>query len=574
MALVVLLINKYKKILYKNIILYVLYIYMSRVDAEKSTSKDKSSNQAIIALYDVVSTYNGVIRTIIERTEPKGGKWSTRKSVDQSTVMYVAEVLKGLKEPLKHLEFQLNQTNDPELASLQTMMHSLVEVIDESPPFKALDVDIFKNGIPNYEGLADDLDITNSKQYLSLLKSKKKKLQFKYDNMVKVSRQNKAGELSKSLVKQMTDSLDVLNKEIRKTTHLVDAKLQDLYVDGVLLSDIDALMNAFDEFELPEMPPEKVLLKNKLMGVATEEPFSKTDWDKLNQSKEVGGDKLLKELKREKKILEKQKEHVEKGYVARYPDFKDAEGKMDSLRLPTSHRQEYLELLENISKIGNRLEVLGDKDEAKRDAKNEMVMARQKAEDEENAAEAAQPGGAEGAPPGGAEGAPQAVAPDGAAGMGAGRPLADLLANPKQQYNFMQRPLSDDQKIQNDMIKANRNWQLKNNGPHDTPIGNLNPFLAQDEASKYSYEVLLAAKNAVEHPETNALGANVSLLQGPISVIEGSGKKSKALMQLKKVAIDEKNNLYKRGELGSNGMIPEEKEDQFKLPEIKPRKRK
>jgi hypothetical protein len=38
------------------------------------------------------------------------------------------------------------------------------------------------------------------------------------------------------------------------------------------------------------------------------------------------------------------------------------------------------------------------------------------------------------------------------------------------------------------MINANRNWQIKNNGPHDTPLGNLNPFLAQDDASKYSYE--------------------------------------------------------------------------------------
>lgn len=565
--MIMLLISKYKKILYKNIILYIYIIYMSRVDAEKSQSQGKSSDEAIKALYDVISTYNGIIRTIIERTEPIGGKWSTRKSVDQSTVMYIAEVLKGLKEPLKHLEFQLNQTNDAELASLQTMMHSLVDIIDQSPPFKALDVNIFKKGIPNYEGLADDLDITNSKQYLSLLKSKKKQLQFKYDNMTKVARQNKAGELSKNLVKQMSDSLDVLNKEIRKTTHLVDAKLQDLYVDGVILSDIDALMDAFDEFELPELPPEKVLLKNKLMGVATEEPFSKTEWDKLNQSKEVGSEKLIKELQREKKILEKQKEHVEKGYVARYPYLKDESGNFDSKELPTSHKQEYLELLKNISKIGNRLEVLTDKGDKKQDAKNEIVMAKQKAVDELEPPPAPPP-----APPAPVDA--NTLPEESGVGRGAGKPLADLLANPKQQYNFMQRPISNDQIIQNDMIKANRNWQLENNGPHDTPLGNLNPFLAQDDASKYSYEVLLAAKNAMEHPETNALGANVSLLQGPITTIEGSGKKSKALLKLKKVAIDEKNDPYKKVGLGEHGMIPEEKEDQFKLPEIKPRKRR
>jgi hypothetical protein len=138
----------------------------------------------------------------------------------------------------------------------------------------------------------------------------------------------------------------------------------------------------------------------------------------------------------------------------------------------------------------------------------------------------------------------------------------------------MGRPVSNDQKINNDMINANRNWQIKNNPPHDTPIGNLNPFLAQDDASKYTYEVLLAKENAVYHPEVNALGANISLLQGPITNMSGSGKKSKAMDKIEKIAIDEKNDMHKPMEMGDKGYIPEEKEDQFKLPDLKPKKRK
>jgi len=523
---------------------------MDRVAQENTKSQGKSSDEAISAIYAVISSYNGIIRTIIERTEPAKGKWSTRKSVDQSTVMYLAEVLKGLIEPLKHLEFQLNQVNDPELASLQSMMNNLVKIIDESPPFKALDVNIFKNGIPNYEGLADDLDITDTKAYLALLKSKKEKLQFKVDNLTKVKRPGQ-GEVSQKIFKQAKDSLDALNKEIRKTKHLVDAKLEDLYVDGSLLTNIDDLENALDQFELPN--------RDEVLTI---------DDIQLERRKNVGKKVLTSELKKEKQILEKQKKNMEEGYLVENPDLKDDKGNFDAQRLPTQHKKAYLEILEDISKVENKL---GPKYDAK-DVKEQMAAAETKGTARKNAEQEV---AFENAPP-------SATAPtlppvqEGieGVGIGNGRPLADLLANPKQQYNYMQRPISDDQKIQNDMIKANRNWQIKNNVPHDTPLGNLNPFLAQDDASKYSYEVLLAAENAKEHPDKNALGADVSLLQGPISTIEGSGKKSKALLRLKNVAIDERNDPYKKVELGTNGMIPEEKEDQFKLPDLKPKKRK
>jgi hypothetical protein len=44
--------------------------------------------------------------------------------------------------------------------------------------------------------------------------------------------------------------------------------------------------------------------------------------------------------------------------------------------------------------------------------------------------------------------------------------------------------------------------------------------------------------------------------------------------KISKVAIDEKNDIYKPMEMGDKGYIAEEKEDQFKLPDLKPKKKK
>jgi len=141
----------------------------------------------------------------------------------------------------------------------------------------------------------------------------------------------------------------------------------------------------------------------------------------------------------------------------------------------------------------------------------------------------------------------------------------------------MGRPLSDCDKINNDMINANNNWQINNNNPHDVPVGNLSPFLPKPQTEKYSYVDQLRKANSQMHPERNALGADISLLQGPITNISGSGaskNKPKALEKIEAVAVDEKNDMFKKTPMGDNGMIQEEKEDQFKFPELRPKKEK
>jgi hypothetical protein len=551
---------------------------MNRLSQEKKKSQDKSSDEAISAVYDIISGYNGIVSTIIERTKPVGGKWSTRKSVDQSTIMYLAEVLKGLIEPLKHLEFQLNQVKDPDLATLQNMMNNLVKIIDQSPPFKMLDVEQYRFGIPNYEGLADDLNITSGKGYLSLLEKKKKELTHKLKMLTPHVRKAK-GEISEKIFQHAKKTLEAVEKEIKKSKHLVNAQLKDVVINGPLNLTVKDTLDALDELFTPA-------------SIAENGRIVKSGPRLLTETKGKTNIALLRRLIKEKNELES-------GFpLLRTFNYMDGSSDFDAQRLPPDTKDEYLLKIKDISDVQKRLN-LTDKEVA------EMTKAASRAAANAAREEAADAGEyeADSVPDTTAPGTPVASAPAVSAedmaraesaiasdpygergsvprerqpgeGQGAGRPLADLLANPKQQYNSMKRPISNDQKIQNDMINANKNWQIKNNPPHDTPIGNLNPFLAQDNASKYTYEVLLANKNAIDHPETNARGADISLLQGPITNVEGSGKKSKALLKLKKVAIDERNDPYKKVGLGSEGYIPEEKEDQFKLPDLKPKKRK
>jgi hypothetical protein len=540
---------------------------MDRLTQENNKSQDKSSDAAIEAIYAVIASYNGIIRTIIERTEPAKGKWATRKSVDQSTIMYLAEVLKGLIEPLKHLEFQLNQVHDADLASLQNMMNNLVTIIDESPPFKALDIEKYKYGIPNYEGLSDDLNITDGTAYLALLESKRKMLETRLKDMKRVIRKTTGGEISKKIEDNATKALAAIKKEMTKARYLVNAQLEDVYVNTNVLGNIDSAIDALNELAEPEE-----FDYNEYQRIAIAKgmlPSLKKVKEKDEASAKKQSDRLAKEeLQKELKELDIKIKNIESGYPYLI-DPTSGEFNAQDTRFPQGHKEQYLELIEDKAKIIDKLTALGVKPPAPSPSPPPAPVA------------VAPPPPEAGAPPqpdasaSNANGMNANEAPlESSVGRGAGRPLADLLANPKQQYNSMGRPVSNDQKIQNDMINANRNWQMKNNGPHDTPIGNLNPFLPQDKASKYSYEVLLAGENAMNHPESNARGADVSLLQGPITNIEGSGKKSKALLRLKKVAIDERNDPYGQVDLGSNGMIPEEKEDQFKLPDLKPKKRK
>jgi uncharacterized membrane protein YvbJ len=168
----------------------------------------------------------------------------------------------------------------------------------------------------------------------------------------------------------------------------------------------------------------------------------------------------------------------------------------------------------------------------------------------------------------------------------------------------MQRPISNDDKIHKKVVKINEKWQASN-PVHSTPVGSLNPFYAQSEKAKYDFETKLRKENSVLYPTKDARGADVSLLQGEIGgpsevakekrtykkaevthrteaealrnilnqdVYEGSGKgRKKNPGALRKLVFDgDDNDLFDEEELPTNkGFIKEDKDDAFKLPDVK-----
>lgn len=527
----------------------------TRLSAESTKSAVKNSDEAINALYDVISNYNGVVRRIIEVIEPVKGKWSTRKSLNQSTVGYFASVLKGLIEPLKHLMFQLANVNDPTVASMTDIFVNMIDIIDDSPPFKLIDIQAYKNGKPNVEGLVDDMKVDSLEAYIEMCDEK---------------------------IQQLKDSSLDPEKHIRTALSNVPAKLREQVraVGEQKYRDAKELMKFWDQEK--KKAREKFLanpngkvkfpgnLNNKTDTLIDEltyntwmDPLDVEELTELMEKELTTGKAAHKQSSAEAiRLLEKTKSRYENAYK----DYMDkATGVLDITQIPLADdAEDYQNVVQQIEKIKR-----GQK--SKSDNKKETFEPTNNANTTVDASIGELSNVSEPAPANAGE---SEKPKDSASGVGLGFIKSDFN---KQQYNSMGRPLSDCDKINNDMINANNNWQIENNNPHDVPVGNLNPFLPKPQNEKYSYVDELRKANSELHPEHNALGADISLLQGPITNISGSGsnkKKPKALEKIEAVAVDEKNDMFKKTPVGENGMIQEEKEDQFKFPELRPKKEK
>lgn len=491
----------------------------TRVGQEANMSQKKNADEAIKAIYKMISKYNGIVRKIMEITEPVKGPWSTRKSVDQSTISYYAQVLKGLLEPLKHLMFQLNKVNEPILASMVNMIDNMIKMIDMAPPFTMIDSSAYKQGTFDYTGLNDDMSVGSLKDYINLLRLRLKTLKTTRDNYDT----SKEGYLNSIPPGRRADIKAVIDKTYKEADLAMEKTAQEI-LDAK--KKMKAGLQAFE-------PNQAILSALELSKAELDELFDPIDDpDDLNTDEM---ERLYTGLASATKIFDKQDENDKEAQQDELKQLKKSIAKIEN-DFETENKVEF-----DIVALRKQIPALAD--EYTKKANRAARLAKDIEKGDLTAKEDV--------------------------GTASG-----IDVNVVQQYNMMGRPLSNDQKINNDMINANRNWQIKNNGPHDTPIGNLNPFLAQDDASKYTYEVMLAKQNAEYHPEVNALGANISLLQGPITNLSGSGKKSKAMDKISKIAIDEKNDMFKPTEMGDKGYIPEEKEDQFKLPDLKPKKRK
>jgi len=649
----------------------------TRVSQEANKSLSKNTDEAVNALYEIISQYNGVIRRIIEVIEPVKGKWSTRLSVNQSTIGYFASVLKGLIEPLKHLMFQMSNLNDPTLAGMTNMFLNMVNIIDQTPPFKLIDIKAYKNGKPNVEGLSDDLKFESLKPFIAYANQKIRDLKLMSENprahikqaiasvgkdedtnngtdkeAIARNQEKKAmrDDIKRIGAEKYKDAKDLMKlwqqEAIKaKNRYLADPKssvdfpgnlnmkTRDLINelksgDWMSALDIDTLVQSVRDDISGKKPINKMTVKDELelleqskkryedtyrdaydskLGVLDTSQID-NDNDAISYQHILGEiEKRKREMKNPKKkitielktnantnadasvgerqsLVAPSREAVDATVTIRSQIIRNLNRQIDELRRTPNYstNPEYIRLTTELAGVRQSGPPLSESVAADAERlRNLITRPATQAPTQAPAPPAAQVqvlplSATVGAVPPEliTAGTPGDDDQTNVAGLGYGFIKSDFN---KQQYNSMGRPLSSDDKINNDMINANNNWQLLNNLPHDTPVGNLNPFLAKPEVSRYSYVDELRKANSNMHPERNALGADISLLQGPITNISGSGaskKKPKALEKIEAVAVDEKNDMFKKTPMADNGMIPEEKEDQFKFPELRPKKEK
>ena len=127
-------------------------------DMAKRKSETAVTKTVENSIYDIVSQYNGIVDKLLDATQ-SNGRYETKRMTSQSSISYLANVLKGLLEPAKHLMNELSLVRDPGTSTLFNMMKNMVIVIDDCPPFQKIDVRVYRNGKPNYEAFNKELPI-------------------------------------------------------------------------------------------------------------------------------------------------------------------------------------------------------------------------------------------------------------------------------------------------------------------------------------------------------------------------------------------------------------------------------
>lgn len=420
--------------------------------AQATTSLARGLETTESLIFAIIAEYNGIIDKIIQSLIPEG-RYRTDRSGASSNSGYLASVLKGLLEPLKHLVFELAQVHKPELASMLNMMTSLIDIIDQAPPFQKLDSKAFKNGKPDLQAFSNDLFIDDIPEYITVLEKYRKKLYeslVKYDSHIASTLFNIPKNIRESVKARLTeetsnanDAIEDVEKEIADMTARLNKGFTEASINDPVLAFAKDVIDSMNVLLLPTStqsgrnynPKEKSTISDIL----------KDNMNEIRKEEAILQD-LGKQYMTLFKIPQEQK---------RIGDDK----KMEKLKVDIQSKQK---------RVGDLHE------------QNIFIQKRNKNK-----------------------------------GMtGEGKPLADLLANPKQQHTRMGRPVSDDQKIQREMIAKNEKWQELSNPIHTTPVGSLVPFYSKDDASKYLYPQRLRNELNRSNPVQNAYGANISLLQG------------------------------------------------------------
>ena len=561
------------------------------VTTMKSATNAKSvvqvENTVENALYDIVNQYNGIVDKILQATR-EGGVLKNKRLASASIVSFMDNVLKGLIEPLKHLLYELALVKDKDVASMWTMMKSMVDNIQDAPPFQKVDFRVYKTPATDYQRLNRDLRIDNydgkiaemNKQGQDLEKSLKRLHQdashIEYAMEGKTDAYKR--EMKARLFKKQQEIMDAIKQQKEDLAYVEKRKKSGLPYDSESLKDTT----------------KDILLKGKVVPLVSGvlSIAMNTSNIPLEQVQALidDQDKLIDDLRKQSSALHQKannevltEEDLEllKSLVQTADDVKEhSQGLIKTLAL----KKENSKAVERLKKQTVDLAKI----ETQMNTTFQIVVSNEAPE--EGQADVTTTEGTSAT-------TPQATAPK----VGFGKPLADLLAKPKQQYNYMQRPLTDDDKAHREVVARNKKWQVSN-PIHTTPIGSKNPFYAQQPDAKYDFRTILGKENSVIHPQKNALGADVSLLQGEIGgpsetakekrkykkpvvetrsaadalrnilnqdVYKGGSKKQPGSLR-KLVFEDEDNDLFDGEELPVNkGFIKEDKDDKFKLPDVK-----
>ena len=584
-------------------------------DREAEKSKQGQSRRTEDIIYDIVAQYNGVIEKLLEATQPDG-KYSNRRLASSSNLNYLSGLIHQIDDPLKELIYMLTSAQDPELTTLLNMLSNMVQVIDSSPPFQKIDVFAYKNGPPDFQGTNSKL-IINPKGYAADLEKYAKKMQLikdKYGKQIKATLFNIPDTPSGLRIReqyyqqavkryeQMQDVVRKIDEEIIKAKELAalsPADKQDVVLDKETLKEIKSVVSKFATADLPVIsdlpsveqiramttaaaarsllpPPPRapplfvdtsgippritasearaIAREAERAGVPPGASSAATDEEMRAQARQEAAQEFAADTPQ---LTPEERQTVKR--VVRDLTQSVRQASSSIVNAPSGAarlemRSTYLPVLMGLFK--SALPLL-----KKAMPADQLGGIWDLIEDDELQALLR-----------------EATGP--LVGMGRRRrrrggvgKVADYLSNaPQQQYNRMGRPVSNDDDIQRQMIASNRNWQSKSNPVHSTPIGSKNPFIEKSEESKYHFPKLLYKELSKTRPQRNALGADVSLLQGPIggptkyakepkkpsrvqqvsqeiatdNILEGRGKgkrRNKGALH-KLVFMDEKNEMF------------------------------
>jgi len=580
---------------------------MKSATVAKSTAQ--TENTVENALYDIINKYNGIVDKILQATR-EGGVLKNKRLASASIVSFMDNVLKGLIEPLKHLLYELALVKDKDVASMWTMMKSLVDNIQNAPPFQKVDFRIYRTPATDYQRLNRDLRIDDYTGKLASMKKEGEQLEKSLKRLhqdashIEYAMEDKTDaykkEMKARLFKKQQEIMEAIKQQKEDMAYVEKRKESGLPYDSEALKDtqtgilLSSIKNSRANYMVTRVKDKNVSLDKVKQSLDWIVDFTNKLREQANALEQKAKSQVLTESEVEllKTLIQKADEAIDKinevdyrlsQVQARENASAQAKGILYKMDEPARIAKKALEDLLNKTRVDL------DKISESMNSTYEIVIESTQAPEGEPADVTTTEGTS--------ATTPQATAPK----VGFGKPLADLLAKPKQQYNSMQRPITDDDKAHKEVVARNQKWQVSN-PIHTTPIGSKNPFYAQQPDAKYDFRTVLGKENSVLYPKTNALGADVSLLQGEIggpseavkekrkyrkpvketrteaealrnilnqNVYKGGSKKQPGALR-KLVFEDEDNDLFDEEELPVNkGFIKEDKDDKFKLPDVK-----